>query len=327
MKQTFARVKRTRPVQFLRRFYKAVQEDDLAGVSGELAYRLFLSLFPFFIFLGAMGAFIARISGIDDPTNEIIDLLGDSVPADVSSVLRKQLEDIVGSQDVGLVSIGIAGAIWTASSGFMCLIKVMNRVHETKESRPIWKRYLLAIGLVFLAGGSLIVSFSLVIVGQVFGKEIAGELGMDAQWLSLARWPIVIVFVLEAVALIYWITPSKQLPFRFVSPGAVMFTITWLSLNLVFGLYVANFGRYDSTYGALGGIVVVMLWFYLTSLMLFLGAELNQMLYEVVEDKKAPSEIELASAKRAAIEEPADALRAGNAHREETGVEAPGAVR
>ena len=297
-------------MQFLRRFYEAVKEDDLAGVSGELAYRLFLSLFPFFIFLGAMGAFLAAVSGLDNPTDDIISLLGDSIPEDVSDVLRSQIEDIVGSQNVGLLSVGIAAAIWTASSGFMCVIKVMNRVHETRETRPIWKRYLLAVGLVLLAGGSLIVAFLLTVVGQVFGRQIADELGMDPQWLSLIRWPIIVVFVLLAVGLIYWITPSKSLPFRFVSPGALIFTIAWLVLNLVFGLYVTNFSRYDSTYGALGGIVVVLLWFYLTSFLLFLGAELNQMIYEAVGNRKAPADIKPASATRAAIEEPGDVVEA-----------------
>lgn len=297
-------------MQFLRRFYEAVKEDDIAGVSGELAYRLFLSLFPFFIFLGAMGAFLAAVSGIDNPTDDIINLLGDSVPADVSSVLRKQIEDIVGSQDFGILSVGIAAAVWTASSGFMCLIKVMNRVHETRESRPIWKRYLLAMGLVLLAGSSLIVAFLFTVVGQVFGRQIAGELGMDPQWLSLVRWPIVVSFVLLAVGLIYRVTPSKPLPLLFVSPGAIIFTIAWLVLNLVFGLYIANFSRFDSTYGALGGIVVVLLWFYLTSFLLFLGAELNQMIYEAVEESKEPEDIKPASASRAAIEEPTDVVEA-----------------
>jgi membrane protein len=296
----------------VRRFYKAIQEDDLAGISGELAYRLFLSLFPFFIFLGAMGAFLATISGIENPTDDIISLLGDSVPADVSRVLRSQLEDTVGSQDFGLLSIGIAGAIWTASSGFMCLIKGMNRVHETRETRPIWKRYLLAISLVLLAGSSLIAAFLLIVLGQVFGRQIADELNMDAQWLNLIRWPIVIVFVLLAVALIYWITPSKQLPFRFASPGAVIFTAAWLVLNLFFGLYISNLSRYSTTYGALGGIVVVMLWFYLTSFLLFLGAELNQMIYEAIEVRKAPEKIKVASAARAAIEEPTDVVEPAN---------------
>lgn len=306
----FGRLKEKRGVKFLRRYIKAISDDDLAGVSAEMAYRLFLSLFPFFIFLGAMCAFTADLLDINNPTDEIIQLLGDSIPPDVSSVLRSQIEEIVQSQDLGLLSIGIFGALWTASSGFMTLIKGMNRVYESRESRPVWKRYLLAVGLTLLAGGSLIVAFLILIVGQIFGNQIADELGMQGQavqMLSIARWFLVVLFVLVAVALIYWITPSKPLPFRFITPGSVLFTIAWVVLNLLFGLYIGNFGAYDSTYGALGGVVVVLLWFYLTAFLLFLGAVLNQMLFEAVEEGKDPAEIKPASTARAAIEEPSDA--------------------
>jgi membrane protein len=289
MKRLLERAKASPVYVFVRRFQRAINEDDLTGISGELAYRLFLSLFPFFIFLAALGGFMADLLDLDNPTDEIIELLGESVPADVASVLRTQVEEVVESQNAGLLSIAIVAAIWTASGAFMTLMKGMNRVCEVQEKRPIWKRYLLAVGLTLLAGSTLVLAFSALIIGQVFGNEIAAEAGLEGAaeaFVTIIRWPAVVLAVLAAVALVYWLTPAKGCPFRFVSPGSVLFTLAWIGLNFLFGIYLANFGAYDSTYGALAGVVVVMLWFYLTGLLLFLGAELNQQIDEFTEERE-----------------------------------------
>jgi membrane protein len=289
MKRLLERVKASPVYVFVRRFHRAINEDDLAGISGELAYRLFLSLFPFFIFLAALGGFMADLLDLDNPTDEIIELLGESVPADVASVLRTQVEEVVESQNAGLLSIAIVAAIWTASGAFMTLMKGMNRVCEVQEKRPIWKRYLLAVGLTLLAGSTLVVAFSALIIGQVFGNEIATEAGLEGAaeaFITIIRWPAVVLAVLAAVALVYWLTPANGCPFRLISPGSVLFTLAWIGLNFLFGIYLANFGAYDSTYGALAGVVVVMLWFYLTGLLLFLGAELNQQIDEFAEERE-----------------------------------------
>jgi membrane protein len=272
------RLMQSAPVSFAKRVLKEVNTDDISGLSAELAYRFFLSLFPFFIFLAALGGFIADAIGTRNPTDEIMDLLGENVPADVASVLRGQIEEIIEAQNPGLVSIAIVGALWTAASGISGLIKGLNRIYGVKEGRPVWKRYLVSLGLTLLAGGALIVAFFLFIVGQVYGLEVAGELGLEgqaAQLITLARWPIVIIAVLAAVAFLYWAAPNAKLPFRWLTPGSVLFTAAWLLLNYLFGVYLSSFSSYNVTYGALAGVVIVLLWMYLTSFLLLLGAEIN----------------------------------------------------
>jgi membrane protein len=281
-------------LSFLARLYQEGKEDDIFGLAAELAFRFFFALFPFFIFLAALGAFVARALDVDNPTNEIMSLFGRSVPPDVESVLRTEIEAVIESESIGLVSIGIAGAMVTAASGVSTWIKGMNRIHKVRETRPFWKRYVVALALTLLAGGTLIAGFLLVVGGQLYGLKLADEFGIEgatATLFALVSWPVVIVAVLTTVAFMYWAAPNTRQPFRWLTPGSVMFTASWLLLNFLFGLYVANLGSYNTTYGALGGVVIVLLWFYLTGFMLFLGAEINAVLRQRQDERlvEAPS--------------------------------------
>jgi membrane protein len=273
-----------------KRLIKEVGEDDISGLSAELAYRFFLALFPFFIFLTAAGGFVADYANVQNPAGEVMDWLGDALPEDASSVLRTQIEEVTASKSGALLSFGIIAAVWAASSGISNLIKGMNRVYEVKEQRPIVKRYALSIGLTLLGGISIIAAFLLLVGGQVAGMEIAEQVGLEgaaATVFTLARWPIVIVIIMIAVAFVYWAAPNVDVPFRWISPGAIVFTIGWLVASYLFGLYVSNFASYNATYGALGAIVILLFWFYLTAFTLMLGVEINAVLAQEV----APAEV------------------------------------
>jgi membrane protein len=274
-----------------KRVFKEAGEDDVSGAAGELAYRLFLALFPFFIFLAAMGGFVADISNVQNPTQEVMDLLGESLPDDASSVLRGELEKVVESRNASLVSLGIIGAIWSASSGISTIVKGMNRIYEVKETRPIWKRYSINVGLTILGGVFAIGSFVLLFVGQLAGTEVAGEIGLEneaATALSLARWPLIVLMLIVATAFLYWAAPNVKLPFHWITPGAVVFIIGWLVASFLFGLYVSNFGSYNATSGTLGGIVVLLVWIYLTSFLLMLGVEINAVIAQEEVPEKLP---------------------------------------
>jgi membrane protein len=272
-----------RAIRFGKRIFKEVGEDDLSGAAGELAYRFFLALFPFFIFLAAMGGFVADLLGVRNPTQEIMKLLGDSLPPDAASVLREQLESVVETRNAQLLSLGIVGAIWSASSGVSTIAKCMNRIYEVKETRPMWRRFLMNIGLTILGGAFSIGCLILLFVGQVAGTEAAADIGLEdqaAMAINLARWPAIFLMLLIATAFLYWAAPNVKLPFRLFTPGALVFIVGWLVMSYFFGLYVSNFGSYNATYGALGGIVVLLVWFYLTSFLLVLGVEINAVLAE-----------------------------------------------
>jgi membrane protein len=289
-------IDKRRLVDLGKRLFKEVGEDDLSGGATELAFKLFLALFPFFIFLAALGGFIASAFGVDNPTDRIMNTLGSSLPPDASSMLTREVDGVVSNRNPALLSVGIIGAIWAASSGIGTIMKTTNRVYGVKETRPIWKRYLLAIGLTVLGGTLLIAAFVLAVLGEVFGRKLAGEIGLEgtaAVLLKLARWPVVILLSMVATAFLYWAAPNLKLPFKWISPGAVLFSIGWIVVSFFFALYVSKLGSYNATYGTLGTVVVLLTWFYLTSFILLLGAELNAVLAEEeVPDKLPQTEAE-----------------------------------
>jgi membrane protein len=278
-------------VKFVIKLWKEVGEDDLGDAATALAYKFFLALFPFFIFITALSGFAESLFGVDDPRAEIMSTLSTALPADAYSVIDAQVSNVVESKNAALLSFGIVGAIWAASSAMGSFIKALNRVYEVKETRPFYKKYAIAVGLTLLGGGLMVGSLAVLLAGQFFALDVARQFGLEdsaSTAIVIARWPLAVAALMAAVAFLYWAAPNVDLPFKWISPGAIFFTLTWLVATFAFGLYVANFGSYGDTYGALGGVVVLLVWLYLTSFILLVGAELNS----VMAQQSAPAEIE-----------------------------------
>ena len=270
--------------------FSEFRQDDVPGLAAELSYRFLFALFPFFIFLAAIGAFLAEVTHVENPTQSVMDMFAVTLPADASNVVRQQMEGIFESRSAGLLSAGILGAIWAAAGGFGAVMKAMNRVYDVEETRPFWRRSLLAVGFTLLAGSFFVGAFVLLVVGQLAGHRIAEALGVGADYAALAalaRLPLALLLLLVAIAFLYFAAPNAHVPFHWVSPGAVLFVAVWTVATLLFGLYVANFGAYNEVYGALGGMAVLMVWFYLSSLILLTGAELNAVVYRRAEREAA----------------------------------------
>ena len=294
-----SKLKQKEGVKLALRLVHEIGSDDVSGGAAELAYRFTLALFPFFIFLAAMGGFVASAFHIENPTDQIMNQLGNSLPSDTSSVLRTQLTGVIGTHNAGLLSVGIIGSIWAASSGIGALMKTTNRIFDVEEKRSTLRRYVIAITLTILGAGLLVVTFALFFTGQIYGQEIAGNIGLQgaaATAFTFARWPIAVCMILIAVAILYWQAPATDVPLRWITPGALFFAIAWLVATYLFGLYVANFGSYNATYGALGGIVVLLVWLYLTGFLILTGAELDAVLAQ----RYAPEELEGVDSGRAA---------------------------
>ena len=155
----------------LKQLVHEVQSDDVAGLSAELAYRFFLALFPFFLFLAALGGLVAGFLDIANPAQRLVDLISDQLPADAARLLEDQLTAVIGTQRPGLVSVGILGAIWAASSGFKAVMKAMNRAYDVEETRPFITKNLVGVGLTLLAGTFVVGAFVLVVAGEFLGGE------------------------------------------------------------------------------------------------------------------------------------------------------------
>ncbi|HEX6030756.1 MAG TPA: YihY/virulence factor BrkB family protein [Tepidiformaceae bacterium] len=255
--------------------------DDVTGMAAELSYRFFLAVFPFAIMIAALSGFAADALNVENPAQRIVDQFSEQLPQDTTAVLQRQMDAVFSSRNVSLLSIGLIGAVWASAGGISALIKALDRAYDVPETRPWWRKTVLSVGLTMTAGLFVVAAFLAVVTIGVWGKDIADSLGAAGvyDWVvRIGRWVVPVLLVMVAVAILYWAAPNIDQKFRFVSPGSVLFTVAWAVGTWAFSLYVGNFGSYNATYGALGGVVVLLLWFYLTSIMLLVGAELNALI-------------------------------------------------
>jgi membrane protein len=258
-------------------FLADVKRDDVSGLAAELAYRFLFAIFPFGILVAALTAFIAPMLGFKDPTGQILGAIGDNLPADVASGIKPQLEAVIGTTRPGLLTIGAVAALWAATGGTNALIKAMNRAYEVEETRSFVPKTARAVGLTLLASVGLLGEFVTIVGASLLTAEVAGRLNLDpgvVTAIGLLRWPVVFAGLSLAVAVLYKLAPNFRAPWRWCVAGGAIFSVGWLIATAAIGFYVANFGSYANTYGALGGVIVLMLWFYLSAMVLVGSAAL-----------------------------------------------------
>lgn len=251
------------------------RSHDLSGLSAELAYRFLFAIFPFGLFLASTASFAAGALGLTDPTSAIIAGLGDNLPPELAAVIRPELEQVLGRSRFGLVSLGAVVALWAATTGMMTVIKAMNRAYDVSEDRPIVRRYALGLALTVAGSIGIVVAFVTIVGGAFLTEEIADRAGLGATWnaVSIVRWPIVFAILVAAAAVVYRVGPNIQPAWRAALTGAVVFAVGWLVATFAFAQYVTRVADYGATYGALGGVIVLMTWLYVTGLILLIGAE------------------------------------------------------
>lgn len=248
--------------------------DDADGMAAQLGYFFFLSLFPTLLFLIAL----ASLFPLQDLTDEMVRLLQPFAPAEVITIIKEQMLAIGESRDKALLSLGLIGAIWTSSAAMVAVVSAMNRAYGIIDSRPWWKVRLLAIGLTVGLAFFILISLALVVIGPQLADWMAKWFGLSHVFVWLwktLQWPLVFLMVVTGIGLIYYFAPDAEQDWVWISPGAVLATTLWLLLSLGFRFYVVNIGKYVASYGTIGGIIVLLLWFYLTGLVIVIGAELN----------------------------------------------------
>jgi membrane protein len=194
--------------------------------------------------------------------------------------LRPTIQQLVESPSAGFALVlGILTALWSASGYVGAFGRAMNRIYEIPEGRPVWK--LRPLQLVLTLAGLIMVAaigFMLAVSGPV-ARAIGNAIGLGEVALTLwnvLRWPVILLFVVIAVAVLYYATPNVQQPkFRWISVGAALAILVWILASAGFGFYVASFGSYNKTYGALAGVIIFLLWLWITNLALLFGAELD----------------------------------------------------
>lgn len=260
--------------ELLKRTLKETNEDDCLGLAAQLAYYFFLALFPAILFLLALASFFPLTNFID----QSVAALRPFAPAEVLNFLEEQLRRLSNANSGGILTLGILGAIWSSSAAVVAIIGSLNRAYDIDEGRPWWKVRLTAIGLTLALAATILVAFSLIVVGPTVAEHLTASFGFGAvfEWTwKILQWPLAFFLVSTAVGLVYYFAPDAEQDWVWITPGAILGTLLWVIVSLAFKVYVANFADYNATYGAVGGVIVLLLWLYLSGLAILVGAEMN----------------------------------------------------
>lgn len=261
---------------FGKQLLKKINEHRVTGLAAEQAYYYLFSLFPMIILLLSILPYLS----INSET--ALDFLNDLAPSQITDLIQDTIITILNERNNGLLTLGIIGTIWSASNGVNAFINSMNIAFEIKETRNYLTTHLLSILLTFGVIFALIISLALPVFGNII-FDLAGHflpLSQSFQsFFNVARWGIAGIVVPTVISCLYHFAPNIHLPFKQVFAGAITATILWLILSFGFSIYVNNFANYSATYGSLGGVIVLILWLYLTGLSLIIGGEINAILY------------------------------------------------
>jgi len=262
--------------RFLKELILRIREDNVTAIGAQLSYYLVLSIFPFIIFLLNILSYtpIAR----EDVLHSIIVLM----PTDIQRTVSNLMVETINKSSETLLSLGAITGIWAASKGIMSLIRVLNKAYDVEESRSYFELRIIAI--VFTL--ALLVLLSIVLLtlvfGEVLGNRLFDFLGIGQNFIVFWKFLRVIISLASMIfifALIYRFSPSisngRKIHYKHAMPGAVFASLGWIITSSLFSYYVNNFASYGKTYGSLGGVIVLLIWLYMSSIIIIMGGEIN----------------------------------------------------
>ncbi len=271
-----AEVEPPEPTTFFQDFKAEAKKDRLTVIAGALAYYALLALIPTLVALVSIYGLAFDAADVERQLEDIADVL----PDEAEDLVNSQLRSIVESNDAGLgvgIAISILAALWSASSGVKALIAATNLVFDEEETRGFVK--VRGLSLLFMLGSVVVAAIGLGLM--VVLPRVLPLGGLGETLVSLATWPVVVVVVALGLSVLYHYGPARTHPkWEWASLGALGAAVGWALLTLVFGFYVSTFGNFSATYGSLAGVILLLLWFYLSGLVILLGAEANAVLAE-----------------------------------------------
>ena len=254
-----------------------IQKDELIDRAAALSYYFVFALFPTLLFLTTL---IGMLPG-PDLMERFMAPAQDLLPADVASLLSRTLAEIQQGAGGGLLSIGAAAALWGASRGMVSIITTLNVVYGVTNPRPWWRRQLVAlaltVGFSVLALGALLS----VVFGERVGQAAAAWAGLGGVFTgvwSLLQWPLGLLFILTGIDLVYHLAPAVRQRWYWLTPGSAFAGVAWTAVSLGLRAYVSHFANYNATYGSIGGVILLLLWLYLSGLALLIGGEVNSVI-------------------------------------------------
>jgi membrane protein len=257
-----------------RRVWRELQEDEVTERAAALSYYFLFALFPALLFLTALLSFLP-VEGLQE---RLMAYTREVLPPDAASTVEGTMTEVLGARRTGLVSIGLLVTLWASSNGMVSLMNTMNVVFDVTERRSLWKRRLLAIVLTLTFAVFIVAALVLMVFGPPIGAMVAGWLGLGDVFKRLwavVNIPIVIACALIGIQLVYYLAPAGARRWRWVTPGATFALLAWLVMSYGLRLYVGRFANYSATYGSIGGVILLMLWLYLSSVVFLVGAEID----------------------------------------------------
>jgi membrane protein len=260
----------------LKRTVAEFREDNLTDWAAALTYYSVLAIFPALIVLVSILGLVG-----ESATQPLIDNLGTVAPGPAKEIFTSAIKNLQGDQGAAgvLFVIGLLGALWSASGYVAAFMRASNAIYDIDEGRPIWKTLPVRVSLTLVLLTLLAISTIAVVLTGGVAEKVGDLVGLGSTAVSvwnIAKWPVLLVVVSFMFALLYWAAPNVKHPgFRWISPGGVLAVVGWLIASGAFALYVSNFGSYNKTYGALGGVIVFLVWLWISNIMVLLGAEFN----------------------------------------------------
>ena len=249
-------------------------DDGCPGLAAQLAFYFLLALFPALLFVVSLLAYLP----VDAAFDTIVERMRPFLPNDVIKLISSEIDKLLSGSRQSLLTFAIAGAIWSSSSAMTAVITTLNRAYDIEEFRPWWKTRLIAIGLSVALAVFVVIAFALVVGGSDLAAAVASWLGagdlFQRVW-TVAQWPIAFLFVVFAIDLVYYLAPNAETEWVWITPGSVLATALWLLTSLGFKWYLQYVSNVAVVQGAIGSVIVLLLWLYLSGFAILIGAELN----------------------------------------------------
>src|SRR5215211_8057978 len=262
----------------LRRTFGEFKEDNLTDWAAALTYYAVLSVFPALIALVSMVGLIADPATITRVLTDTVSSLG---PKSAVDTFKGPIESVTSSESragLGLI-LGLAGALWTASGYVGAFMRASNSIYEMEEGRPFWKLRPLQILVTLILELMLAVSAIAVVISGPLASEVGKIFGVEGTAITIfniVKWPVILLVVITMLAILYYGAPNVRHPgFRWITPGGVLAVVLWIVASVGFAAYVSNFSSYNATYGSLAGVIVFLIWLWISNCAVLLGAEMN----------------------------------------------------
>jgi membrane protein len=260
----------------LKRTVHEFREDNLSDWAAALTYYGVLAIFPALLVLTSVLGLIG-----ESATQPLLDELGKVAPGPANDILTSAIKNLQGDKGAAgvLFVVGLLAALWSASSYVAAFMRASNAIYDMEEGRPVWKTLPVRVGMTIVLLLLLVITTLAVVLTGGIAQKAGDVVGLGSTavtvW-NIAKWPVLLLIVSLMFAFLYWAAPNvKQPGFRWVSPGGILAVVGWLVASGAFAFYVSSFGSYNKTYGALGGVIVFLVWLWISNIMILLGAEFN----------------------------------------------------